>query len=57
MKKRKGQPAEAKSRRFLVKARDLGLRPGLDPMGFNRLGDELEAVETAVKMRRKRKAW
>ena len=29
--------------RFEVKARPMGLRPGLDPTGFNRLADELEA--------------
>lgn len=29
-------------RPFVVKARPLGLRPGLDPAGFNQLADELE---------------
>lgn len=29
--------------RFVVKARPMGLRAGLDPAGFNRLADELEA--------------
>jgi hypothetical protein len=28
---------------FVVTARPLGLRPGFDPAGFNRLADELEA--------------
>jgi len=28
---------------FVVKARPMGLRPGLDPAGFNKLADELEA--------------
>jgi hypothetical protein len=29
--------------RFEVKARPMGLRTGIDPAGFNRLADELEA--------------
>ena len=29
--------------RFEVKARPMGLRRGIDPAGFNRLADELEA--------------
>lgn len=28
---------------FVVEARPMGLRPGLDPAGFNRLADDLEA--------------
>lgn len=28
---------------FVVKARPLGLRAGIDPAGFNRLADDLEA--------------
>ncbi len=32
----------AKRRPFVVKARLLGLRAGLDPAGFNKLADELE---------------
>ena len=28
---------------FVVKARPMGLRTGLDPAGFNRLADDLEA--------------
>ena len=34
--------ARAKSRPFVLKARPLGLRAGLDPAGFNKLADELE---------------
>ncbi|HOW65331.1 MAG TPA: antitoxin [Candidatus Paceibacterota bacterium] len=30
------------SRPFVLKARPLGLRPGLDPAGFNKLADDLE---------------
>ena len=28
--------------RFVIKARPMGLRPGIDPAGLNRLADELE---------------
>ena len=34
--------ARAAVRPFVVKARPMGLRPGLDPAGFNQLADELE---------------
>lgn len=39
---------------FVVKARPMGLRAGLDPAGFNRLADDLEAeafLETTRKLR------
>ena len=32
----------ATRRRFVLKARPLGLRAGLDPAGFNKLADDLE---------------
>jgi hypothetical protein len=34
--------ARAANRPFVLKARSLGLRPGLDPAGFNKLADDLE---------------
>lgn len=34
--------ARAASRPFVLKARPLGLRAGLDPAGFNKLADDLE---------------
>jgi hypothetical protein len=34
--------APAASRPFVVQARPLGLRAGLDPAGFNQLADDLE---------------
>ena len=37
---------------FVVKARPLGLRAGIDPAGFNKLADELEAAAFLVKHRR-----
>jgi len=41
-----------KRRRFVVKARSLGLRPGFDPAGFNKLVDELEVEAMAEKTTR-----
>jgi hypothetical protein len=38
-----GQKAAPATRRpFVLKARPLGLRAGLDPAGFNKLADDLE---------------
>ncbi len=40
-----GQKAPPAARRpFVVKARPLGLRAGLDPTGFNQLVDDLEVA-------------
>jgi hypothetical protein len=36
------QTVRAASRPFVVKARPLGLRAGLDPAGFNKAADDLE---------------
>lgn len=41
---------------FVVKARPLGLRPGLDPAGFNQLADELEADAVREKQARARRS-
>ena len=38
-------------RPFVVKARALGLRPGLDPTAFNKLADDLEADALLEKRR------
>ena len=35
-------PATEPAKPFVVKARALGLKAGLDPAGFNRLSDDLE---------------
>ena len=43
-----GHDAARKSAPFVVKARPLGLRAGIDPAGFNKLADELE-VEAHLK--------
>jgi hypothetical protein len=37
-----GNAAAVKNVPFVVKARSLGLRAGIDPAGFNKLADELE---------------
>jgi len=37
-----GKPAQSKRSAFVVRARSLGLRAGLDPTGFNKLADDLE---------------
>jgi DNA-binding transcriptional regulator YhcF (GntR family) len=42
-----GKMVPAKGKRFVVKARALGMRTGIDPAGLNRMVDELE-VESFV---------
>jgi hypothetical protein len=37
-----GKTAGTKRAPFIIKARPMGLRPGLDPAGLNKLADELE---------------
>ena len=44
-----GKPRSAPP--FRVEAQDLGLRPGIDPDKLNQLVDELEAAESAAKLR------
>ncbi|MGE3311585.1 MAG: hypothetical protein AB7O66_16590 [Limisphaerales bacterium] len=38
------KPAPTRARPFVLKARALHLRAGLDPAGFNKLADELEVA-------------
>jgi hypothetical protein len=45
---------QPKAAPFVVKARALGLRAGIDPTSFNKLADELEADAFLVKARRAR---
>jgi len=45
------QTARAASRPFVLKARPLGLRAGLDPAGINRLADDLEVEAVLAKSR------
>ena len=47
-----GQKAAPATRRpFVLKARPLGLRAGLDPAGFNKLADDLELDAVLEKSR------
>jgi hypothetical protein len=46
------KPASAKTGRFVVKARPMGNRAGVDPTGYNKLADELEAADFIEKTRR-----
>jgi hypothetical protein len=46
-----GKALPAKGKRFVVKARALKLRTGIDPAGLNRLADELE-VESFIERQR-----
>ena len=46
----------SKPSRFVVKARPMGLRPGLDPVGFNKLADDLEVDALLAKRKPKRQA-
>ncbi len=46
-----GQKTARASRPFVLKARPLGLRAGLDPAGFNKLADDLEVDAFLAKSR------
>jgi len=46
------KPREAKTKPFRINARPLGLKPGYDPAGFNKLVDEVEG-ESFVELARK----
>jgi hypothetical protein len=47
-----GKPAREKRAPFVVKARALGLRGGIDPAGLNKLADDLETDAIAAKLSR-----
>jgi len=51
-----GKPDLAGSKPFVLKARGLGLRAGIDPAGFNKLADDLEVDVFLEKHRRAKKA-
>ncbi len=51
-----GKPVQHKARRFVVQARPMGLRAGLDPAGFNKLADELEVDAFLEKHTRARRS-
>ncbi len=51
-----GNAADVKNVPFVVKARSLGLRAGIDPAGFNKLADELEVDAYLKKSSRAKRA-
>ncbi|MSU60100.1 MAG: antitoxin [Pedosphaera sp.] len=51
-----GKTVQTKARRFVVQARPMGLRAGLDPAGFNKLADELEVDAFLEKHTRARRS-
>lgn len=49
-----GRTVRPKTARFVVKARPMGVRAGVDPAGFNKLADELEVDGLLGKTQRAR---
>lgn len=49
-------PGKAGRTAFIVHAKPLGLRPGLDPADLNKLADDLEVEAVSQKKARKQKA-
>ena len=47
-----GPSVRPKATRFVVRARPMGARAGLDPAGFNKLADELEVDAFLAQSRR-----
>ena len=50
------RPVQARRARFVVKARPLGLRAGMDPAGLNQLADDLETDGVMAKACREERA-
>lgn len=50
-----GKVVETKTAPFVVKARGLGLRAGIDPTSFNKLADEMEVDAFLAKTKGGRK--
>ena len=50
-----GKNASAKAPRFIIRAKPMGLRAGLDPASLNKLADELEVDAFIEKHARPRK--
>ena len=46
------KPVQARRANFVVKARSMGLRPGIDPASLNKLADDLEADSVMSKAKR-----
>ena len=51
-----GRTAPTRVSPFVVQARPMGLRAGIDPTGLNKLADDLEADAFPAKLRRVREA-
>ena len=51
-----GTQVQDRSKPFVIKARPLGLRAGIDPASFNKMADEVETDAFLKKHRRGRKA-
>jgi hypothetical protein len=51
-----GTSARRRSVPFVVKARPMGLRPGIDPTSFNTIADDLEIDAVAAATRRVKRA-
>lgn len=49
-------PIVARRTRFVVKAKPMGLRPGIDPASFNHLADDLEIDVVAARSPRPKRA-
>jgi hypothetical protein len=49
-----GRPTGARRTRFIVRARPMGLRAGVDSAGLNKLADDLE-VDAAIAKKGRRK--
>jgi hypothetical protein len=49
------KPAKTRAAKFIIKARPLGLRSGIDPASFNKLADDLEVDAFLKKHRRVKK--
>ena len=49
-----GKPPQARKTQFVVNARPMGLRTGIDPTSLNKLADELEVDAFLKKARRKK---
>jgi hypothetical protein len=43
------KPPSKNRPRFVIKARSMGLRPGIDPTGLNKLADDLEVDSLVAK--------
>jgi hypothetical protein len=50
------KPAQTRRARFVVKAKPMGLRAGIDPASLNKLADDLETDSVVAKARRMERA-